>query len=183
MHAGVTHEEEAHDRLVARNVAEDQVAERRPVPPAPYALLRLEPKRVRNVDRVALGEAVEVEPAREADGIFLRKTPDRTYRCTPESRRCGPLLCLAARVSPRLVVRTARDPRRVFSKGSAGGDPALLPSTHYAALERIRIGSFSWSARKSRRAGCKALRSRQDGIDRIAELVKGRRKENVRQTH
>ena len=29
------------------------------------------------VGRIALGKAIQVEPAGEADGVFLRETPDR----------------------------------------------------------------------------------------------------------
>jgi hypothetical protein len=32
-----------------------------------------EPKRIRKVDGIAVGEAVEVEAAREPDGVFLRE--------------------------------------------------------------------------------------------------------------
>ncbi len=46
-----------------------------------------QPKRVAEVDRVAAREAVEVEAAGEAEGIFLRETPDRTCVVRPDRRR------------------------------------------------------------------------------------------------
>ncbi len=75
---------------------------------------RAQPERIGEVDRIAVGEAIEVEAAGEAEGIFLRKSPDRTCVVGPERRRCGPLLCLAAGVSPRLVVKRGVDPDACF---------------------------------------------------------------------
>jgi len=36
-------------------------------------LWAVEPKRISKVDRIAAREAVQIQPAREAEGIFLRK--------------------------------------------------------------------------------------------------------------
>ncbi len=58
----------------------------------------LEPKRVGEIDGVSAREAVEVEPAGEAEGIFLRETPDRTGSRRPERRKHAPLFFLTARV-------------------------------------------------------------------------------------
>lgn len=60
------------------------------------ATRRTEPERVAEVDRIPACEPIQVEPPREANGIFLRETPDRTYSRTPERRRCQLLLFLAA---------------------------------------------------------------------------------------
>jgi hypothetical protein len=73
-----------------------------------------QPERVAEVDRIAAGVAVEVEPAGEAEGIFLRKTPDRTCGRTAERRRCGLLFFLVARQSRVLVVKRALDPEVHF---------------------------------------------------------------------
>src|SRR5689334_19502443 len=62
---------------------------------------RAQPERVAEVDGVAIREPIEVEAAGEAEGIFLRKTPDRPCGRTPERRSGAPVLCLAARMSPR----------------------------------------------------------------------------------
>jgi hypothetical protein len=39
---------------------------------------RAQAKRVAEIHRITGREAIQIQPARQADGIFLRKTPDRT---------------------------------------------------------------------------------------------------------
>ncbi len=71
-------------------------------------------QRRRKVDRIAAREAVQIQPAREAEGIFLRKTPDRRAIVPARRCRCQPLRCLAARLRPCLVVKTRLDPDAGF---------------------------------------------------------------------
>src|SRR3990172_9587129 len=78
-----------------------------------------QPKQVAEVDRIAVGIPIEVEPAGEPDRIFLGITPDRRMRLRPQ--RCKRLrLCpLAASTRSCLIVQSTPKPGRVFAGGSA----------------------------------------------------------------
>src|SRR6266699_4478902 len=53
--------------------------------------VRTQAKRVTKVYRITRSEALRVEPAREAEGIFLRENPDRTCVVGSERRKHAPL--------------------------------------------------------------------------------------------
>ena len=80
-----------------------------------------QPERIRERDRISPRKPVQVEPAREANRVFLRKTPDRRRVVDTERGRCRPLLFLVAPLSQRLVVK--RD--RGLDASSQGGVDAL----------------------------------------------------------
>ena len=76
-----------------------------------------ESERVAKIHRITAGEAVEVEAAGEAEGIFLRETPDRTWVLCLEPRKPRRFFSLAARLSPFLVVKTSLEPDVHFRGG------------------------------------------------------------------
>jgi hypothetical protein len=54
----------------------------------PVVGLTTQTERVAKIDRIAAGESVQVEAAGEAEGIFLRKTPDRREIVDAEPCSC-----------------------------------------------------------------------------------------------
>ena len=79
----------------------------------------LQPKWVTEIDGIAAREAIEVEAAGQADGIFLRKSPDRTYNRTPQRRKHADLYFEATDV--------AEGARTVKFVWKAGLRPLLTP--------------------------------------------------------
>lgn len=77
------------------------------------------PKGSSNLIGVPVREPIQVESPGEADGIFLRETPDRCEVVDPERCRCHPLRFLAARLHRLLVVKRGVDPDVCF-RGDVG---------------------------------------------------------------
>ena len=79
---------------------------------------RAQPKRVAEVDRIATGEAVQVQPAGQANRVFLRVTPDRRTLLRPDARKPLPLFSLAAEPLQMLIVIWGSKPRCALRGGS-----------------------------------------------------------------
>jgi len=78
-----------------------------------------QPERITEVDGIAIGEAIEIEAAGQADRIFLGISPDRCMCLRPHARKPQSLLLLAASPCSFLIVKSTPKPGRVFRGGSA----------------------------------------------------------------
>jgi len=77
-----------------------------------------QPKRIAEVGGIARSEAVQIEPAGELYGVFLRVTPDRRPRLRPHARKLLLLFSLAAEPLQLLIEVWGSKPRRAVPRGS-----------------------------------------------------------------
>jgi hypothetical protein len=77
-------------------------------------LIGTQPKRITEVDGIAVGEAIEIESPRQPNRIFLGISPDRRISVRPRASKLKPLLFLAASRRSFLIVKATPKPGRVF---------------------------------------------------------------------
>ncbi len=81
-------------------------------------ILRTQPKRITEVDRIPVCKPVEVEPTGQPNRVFLRICPGRRVRVRLRRRNQLRLLPLAAHLTRILIVICTKNRRRALSGGS-----------------------------------------------------------------
>src|SRR6266568_1658427 len=82
-----------------------------------FEVVRTQPERVAEIHRIPGGVTIQIQASGQANGVFLRETPDRREIVDTERRKHAPLFFLAARMSQRLVVKRGLDPDAHFRGG------------------------------------------------------------------